>query len=741
MARYVYFFGAGKPEGKGLGKKLLGGKGANLMEMAELGIPVPPGIILTTEACNSYSATGKFPDGLDDELMKRLADLEATQGRSFGATTKPLLVSVRSGAPVSMPGMMDTILNLGLNHATVQTMVDETRNPRFVYDSYRRFIQMFSDVVLGLDHDKFEHILEKHKRQAGAAHDTDLKAEHLQAIIKDYLEVVKADSGAEFPQDVRLQLRKAVEAVFRSWNTERAVFYRKLNGIPDDLGTAVVVQSMVFGNMGDDSATGVAFTRNPSTGERRFYGEYLLNAQGEDVVAGIRTPQPIAHLEKDMPEAYKELFDIQLRLEKHFGDMQDLEFTIQQKRLYLLQTRSGKRTGVAALRVAIEMVQEGLIDKKAALLQVNPGAIPSLLAPIFVTKPKKQAIADGRLLAVGLNAGPGAASGKVVLDSLTAQERAGRGDRVILVRQETSPEDIMGMESAEGVLTARGGMTSHAAVVARGMNKPCVVGCSALRIDAKAGTMVVTAKDGTSVTLKEGEEISIDGSTGEVIRGLLPTEASEIDQALSGTLAGESTLAKYFLTLMEWADAERRLKVRANADTPRDAKVARAYGAQGIGLCRTEHMFFEGERIVAMRQMILSNTVDERKKALEKLLPYQRADFIGLFEVMDGLPVTIRLLDPPLHEFLPHSAEQDLELSKRINVSPEEIKRRVKSLKEENPMLGHRGCRLGITFPEITVIQARAIMEAAVAVKKKGTAVHPEIMIPLVGHVRELKLQ
>ncbi len=738
MAKYLYVFGSGKTEGQGLGKKILGGKGANLMEMARLGIPVPPGMIITTEACNSYSASHKFPRGLEEEIAAGILDLETGVGRKFGDN---LLVSVRSGAPVSMPGMMDTILNLGLNDHTVAEMIRSTGNARFVYDSYRRFIQMFGDVVMGLEHHDFEKILEKHKTAAGVHNDTELTVDHLKGIIADYLSLVKHDTGEEFPQDVRVQLRRSVEAVFRSWGNERAVFYRKLNGIPDDLGTAVVIQSMVFGNMGDDSATGVAFTRNPSTGERKFYGEYLLNAQGEDVVAGIRTPRPIQELSQDMPEVYRQLDEIQQRLEKHFGDMQDLEFTIQQKKLYLLQTRSGKRTGIAALRVAIEMVQEGLIDRKAALLQVNPEAIPSLLAPIFVLGPKQDAVKNGKLLAIGLNAGPGAASGKLVFTSLAAQEQAGQGEKVVLVRQETSPEDIMGMESAQGVLTARGGMTSHAAVVARGMNKPCVVGCSAIRIDLAEGTMIVKKKDGTVAKLKEGEEISIDGSTGEVIQGMLPTESSEIDQALSGTLKTESAVAKYFQTLMQWADAERRLKIRANADTPRDARVARAYGAEGIGLCRTEHMFFEGPRLIVMREMILADTVAEREAALAKLLPYQKADFVGLFEAMEGLPVTIRLLDPPLHEFLPHTYEQDLELSKHINLTPADIKRRAKSLKEENPMLGHRGCRLGITFPEITRMQARAILEAAADVQKRGIVVLPEIMIPLVGHARELKLQ
>lgn len=741
MTRYVYFFGEGRAEGLQLGKATLGGKGANLSEMAQLGIPVPPGIIITTEACRSYSAAGRSPEGLFAETLNALKEVERAAGKQFGSSENPLLVSVRSGAPVSMPGMMDTILNLGLNRDTLAALIRATGNPRFVWDSYRRFIQMFSNVVLDVDHDEFEEILDAHKHRAGVRLDTELDAAALEAVTADYLKRVEQKIGRPFPQDVTEQLELAIEAVFRSWNNERAIFYRRMNRISDALGTAVCVQSMVFGNMGDDSATGVAFTRNPSTGERKFYGEYLLNAQGEDVVAGIRTPRPIAELEHDLPEAFRQLVEIQARLESHFGDMQDIEFTIEKQRLYMLQTRSGKRTSFAALRVAVEMVEEGLIDKKTALLRVPPDSIPALLAPVFPGKAKADAIAEGRLLAKGLNAGPGAASAAAIFDPAKARLRADRGEKSVLVRTETSPEDIIGMEAAEGILTARGGMTSHAAVVARGMNKPCVVGCSAIRVDKERNVLVVHRENGEELILNEGDPISIDGSTGEVILGALPTEPSEIDQHLHGKLAGPSRLAEEFLKLMEWTEEFRTLDIRANAETPRDAREARLYGAQGIGLCRTEHMFFGEDRIVAMREMIMAESVADREAALAKLLPFQRADFIELFEVMAGFPVTIRLLDPPLHEFLPHSREQDEELAKRINVSAARIRERSKALNESNPMLGHRGCRLGISYPEITRMQSRAIFEAAAEMKKRGQDVIPEIMVPLVGHSRELELQ
>ena len=746
MKEKVYLFSEERAEGKELGRNILGGKGANLIEMAGLGIPVPPGIVITTDACKEYIEKKHSTNGLSEDLKKeikcKLQDLENSlpEARKLGSETKPLLVSVRSGAPVSMPGMMDTILNLGLNQKTVEGLSEETENEQFALDSYRRFIQMFGNVVLEIDHSEFEQILENHKKQEGIQQDFELKAQSIRRIIDDYQELIHKKTGKDFPEDTTEQLHQAIEAVFSSWNNERAVFYRRLNNIPHDLGTAVTIQSMVFGNMGNDSATGVAFTRDPSTGEKSFYGEYLINAQGEDVVAGIRTPKPISLLEKDMPSAYQKLFSIQERLEDHFRDMQDIEFTIQQNKLYLLQTRNGKRTSAASLRIAVEMYNEGKIDVKKALMQVDPTGLPSLLTPVFSTQLKQNAIQEGKLIGRGLNAGPGAASGTIILDSSRARQASTKGEKVILVRAETSPEDIIGMQHSVGILTARGGMTSHAAVVARGMNKPCIVGCSSLRIDLK-GKSIRFITDEREVELKEGDELSIDGSSGEIIQGSLSTEPSEIDQLMNQKVDKPSLTAKYFLTIMEWADKYRRLMIRANADTPQDAKTARFYGAQGIGLCRTEHMFFEKDRIMMMRQMILAENQNERKKVLSRLLEYQKDDFIHIFEVMEGLPVTIRLLDPPLHEFLPHSHEQDVELSKHINLSPEEIYRRSKLHKEDNPMLGHRGCRLGITFPEITQTQARAVLEAASIVQKKGIRAYPEIMVPLVGHPKEFVLQ
>ena len=738
---YVYFFGESRAEGRGLGKKLLGGKGANLTEMAHLGIPVPPGFVINTRACNYYNEKSEFPAGLLDEVLKKLKDLEVSTECTFGDAKKPLLVSVRSGAAISMPGMMDTILNLGLNPETVRGMAELTGNERFAWDSYRRFIQMFGNVVLEMNSEDFESLLEQYKREAGVVQDTELDAVQLQNLSADYRALVKEKTGTDFPLDVSEQLKQAIEAVFRSWNNERAIIYRKMNHIPDDLGTAVTVQSMVFGNMGDDSGTGVAFTRNPSTGERVFFGEYLLNAQGEDVVAGIRTPHPISDLEKDMPEVYKKLMDIQSRLEKHFKDMQDIEFTIQQKKLYLLQTRNGKRTGVAALRAAVEMVDEGLIDSRTALLRMDAGTVPSLLAPVFDPLGKKKAIEEGRLAAKGLNAGPGAASATVIFTSGGAAEKAAAGEKVILVRKETSPEDIAGMQAAEGILTARGGMTSHAAVVARGMNKPCVVGCSAMRILKEKGVAEIKKADGSVIEIREGDQISIDGGTGEVIIGQIDTVPSEIDRVMNEEGGGSSMLADYFIRFMGWADEVRRLGVRTNADTPGDARNARKYGAEGIGLCRTEHMFFEGERIASMREMVIAETPAEREAALDKLLPYQRDDFIGLFREMEGMPVTIRLLDPPLHEFLPHNRAEDQALADKLGVPLERVKSRAKQLYELNPMLGHRGVRLGITYPEMTRMQSRAIFEAAAALNKEGMSVIPEVMVPLVGNVKELKLQ
>ncbi|MBX7057156.1 MAG: pyruvate, phosphate dikinase [Leptospirales bacterium] len=737
----VYSFGAGNEAPRDLGKMELGGKGINLAEMSRLGIPVPPGLTVMTEACRNYMRDKRMPPELMQQVRKALAEVEKSVGKVLGDPKNPLLLSVRSGAPVSMPGMMDTILNLGLNESTLQGLIQSTGAERFAWDSYRRFIQMFGDVVLGVDHDEFEKLLDGIKAERGATLDTELDAGALRELIGRYRQLVREKTERDFPDDVNLQLELSIEAVFRSWGNDRAVFYRRMNRIPDELGTAVTVQCMVFGNMGDDSGTGVAFTRDPSTGEHKFYGEYLMNAQGEDVVAGIRTPHPIAHLDRDMPAAYRQLTEIQARLEKHFGDMQDLEFTIEREKLYLLQTRSGKRTGFAALRIAVDMVKEGVIDEKTAVMRVAPESLPALLAPVFHADEKAEAIRGGRLLARGLNAGPGAASAPAIFDPHLARERADRGEHSILVRTETSPEDIMGMECSEGILTARGGMTSHAAVVARGMNKPCVVGCQALRIDSERNMLIIKREDGSTAEIPEGQPISIDGATGEVISGSLSTTESEIDQYLQGKMTRRTRLVEEFELVMQWADRFRRLDVRANAETPRDAKAAMLYGARGIGLCRTEHMFFGEDRITAMREMIMAENLADREKALAKLLPFQRADFIELFETMSGFPVTVRLLDPPLHEFLPHSREQDEELAAHIGVSADHIKRRSRALAESNPMLGHRGCRLGITYPEITRMQARAIFEAAAEMKKRGHEVTPEIMVPLVGHARELELQ
>lgn len=742
MSQRVFFFGEGRTDVDSQDKKVLGGKGANLCKMASLGVPVPPGLVLPTSVCNEYTEIKRLPDGLMEEIKTRLQEVNRETGRVFGGSQKPLLVSVRSGAPVSMPGMMDTILNLGLNEETKRGLALETGNDRFVEDSHRRFIQMFGNVVMGIKHELFEEILEEHKEKAGAAVDTELDAAALRELIQEYRLLVKKESGEKFPDDPWLQLEKAVEAVFRSWNNERAIYYRRMHAIPDALGTAVNIQSMVFGNMGEDSGTGVAFTRNPSTGEKKFYGEYLMNAQGEDVVAGIRTPQPIEQLKLDQPEAYEQLLGIQKRLEGHFQDMQDIEFTIQQGRLYILQTRNGKRTGFAALKIACDMVDEGVLQPAQAITRLNPESVPSLLAQVFDPKEKSQAIAQGRVMGKGLNAGPGAASGFVVFSSQKAHEYRMAGKKSILVRTETSPEDISGMEAAEGILTSRGGMTSHAAVVARGMNKPCIVGCSALRVDEKKGIMYFVTDDNASVQLSEGDELSIDGGTGEVILGLIKTRESEIHQALEGLInAEESEIARNFKRMMEWSDGSRVLKIRTNADTPKDARVARMFGAEGIGLCRTEHMFFEGDRILAMQEMILASGVEQRKKALEKILPYQKEDFKGIFEVMDGFPVTIRLLDPPLHEFLPREDEDFQRLAVSLGIDVDTIRVRASELHEQNPMLGHRGCRLGITYPEITEMQVRAILEAACEAEAAGIDVKPEIMVPLVGKSEELALQ
>ncbi len=745
MKKYVYFFGNGKAEGRADMKDLLGGKGANLAEMTNLGIPVPAGFTISTEVCTYYYQHNyTYPEGLEDQVMEALRKTEEAMGAKFGDPENPLLVSVRSGARVSMPGMMDTVLNLGLNDETVQGLIKKTNNPRFGYDSYRRFVQMYGDVVLGLkpeseaEIDPFEKILEEKKKARGVQYDTELTADDLKELVVEFKQLIKEKTGQDFPEDPMDQLWGAIGAVFRSWDNERAKVYRKLNNIPDEWGTAVNVVSMVFGNMGDDSGTGVAFSRDPATGEKRLYGEFLINAQGEDVVAGIRTPIPIEKLADIMPDVYKELEGIAEKLERHYRDMQDMEFTIQKGKLWMLQTRVGKRTGFAAFRIAVDMVEEGLITKEEALLRVEPDQLNQLLRPIFNAEEKKQAIAEGRLLAKGLNAGPGAASGRVVFSATDAVEWAKKGDPVILVRIETSPEDIKGMSAAVGILTARGGMTSHAALVGRQMGKVCIVGAESLVIDYKAKEFRVGGK-----VVKEGDWISIDGTTGEVIEGKISTKPSEVLQVLlEKTLKPEESRTYHtYEQMMKWADEFRRLGVRTNADQPDQAATAIAFGAEGIGLCRTEHMFFGGDRIKAVREMIIADTSDDRRKALAKLLPMQREDFIGIFKVMEDRPVTIRTLDPPLHEFLPHTDKELQELADDLGVPFQKIKERVESLKEFNPMLGHRGCRLGITYPEITEMQAQAILEAACEVKKQGIDVKPEIMIPLVSHVNELKEQ
>jgi pyruvate,orthophosphate dikinase len=714
--KWVYFFGNGQTDGQQGNRNLVGGKGANLAEMVALGIPVPAGFTITTEACTSFYANGeRWPDGLEEQVKENLARVEEVMGAKFGDVSNPLLVSVRSGARVSMPGMMDTVLNLGLNDETVAALAEKTGNPRFAWDSYRRFIQMYGDVVMGVEHDFFEEALQAVKDERGAKLDTDLDTEGLQEVVRRYKDVVEKHAGRLFPNDPYEQLRGAIDAVFRSWNNARAIRYRKIHDIPGDWGTAVNVQTMVFGNMGETSGTGVAFTRDPSTGENVFYGEYLMNAQGEDVVAGIRTPHKISKLKEDMPEVYAELESIYKKLELHYRDMQDIEFTIQEGKLYMLQTRNGKRTATAAVRIAVEMAHEGLIDKQTAVMRVDPNQIDQLLHPMIDPKAKYEALAKG------LPASPGAAVGRLVFTAHEAEEWANRGEKVILARTETSPEDIGGMDVAEGILTSRGGMTSHAAVVARGMGKCCVAGVGAAKIDEAEKTLTVG-----STVLKEGDWVTLNGTTGELIVGKLDL----VDAEVTG----------YFGELMEWADEFRSLGVRTNADTPHDAQVARDFGAEGIGLCRTEHMFFEGDRIKAVRQMILAKDQAGREKALEKLLPYQKGDFKEIFKVMQGLPVTVRLLDPPLHEFVPHEDAAIQELAEEMGVTFEELKQTVHGLIEMNPMLGHRGCRLGVTYPEIYAMQARAIFEAAAELTKEGIEVLPEVMIPLVGTEEELRL-
>ncbi len=727
--QWVYFFGNGQADGNSQLKNLLGGKGANLAEMNRLGIPVPPGFTITTEVCTAYYRNqSQYPEELKKQVQEKLDQVSTTMSRRFGDPENPLLLSVRSGARISMPGMMDTVLNLGLNDTTVKGLSSSSGDDRFAYDSYRRFIQMYSDVVLDLDRSHFEHLIEEKKAAREVRLDTELKAEDWQDLVESFKAYVKKMTGKDFPQDPHEQLWGAIGAVFQSWMNKRAIEYRRINQIPEEWGTAVNVQAMVFGNMGEDCATGVAFTRDPSTGEKIFYGEFLVNAQGEDVVAGIRTPQPInlrvkerdqsslPSMEEVMPPCYQELVNIYQKLEAHYQDMQDIEFTIEKDKVWLLQTRNGKRTAQAAVKIAVDMAKEGVIDKKTAVLRVDPAQIDQLLHPSLDPKAEKN------LMGKGLPASPGAASGRVVFTAEEAIEWSDQGKDVILVRLETSPEDIHGMHVAKGILTARGGMTSHAAVVARGMGKCCITGCEALQIDSKNKQFSLNGHQ-----ISQGDEITLDGSTGEVILGKVPTTAAK--------LSGE------FAELMTWVDEYRRLKVRTNADTPEDTAVARRFGAEGIGLCRTEHMFFEEDRIGAVREMILAENIEGRKKALAKILPMQKGDFLEIFREMKGFPVTIRLLDPPLHEFLPHTEEEIQQVAQKLNRNADEIRKKLTTLNEFNPMLGHRGCRLGITYPEIYEMQTRAIMEAACElVKNEGFEIIPEIMIPLVGHVNELAL-
>jgi pyruvate,orthophosphate dikinase len=734
----VYAFGGDAAEGAGKGKELLGGKGYGLAEMSRLGIPVPPGFTITTAVCNAYQAAGgKYPDGLRDEVDGQLRALESRLGKRFGDPADPLLVSVRSGAPMSMPGMMDTILNLGLNDAIVEAQIKKGVSPRFVLDSYRRLLSMYGDVVLGVAHHSFEEVLTAARQQAGVATDAELSREALSEVACKFAGLISA-AGQAFPQDPREQLWGAIGAVFESWNNRRAREYRRLNGIPDHLGTAVNVQAMVFGNLGDDCATGVAFTRNPATGEKGVYGEYLTNAQGEDVVAGIRTPKGIAAgagnpgLGADFPAAHRGLEEVCRNLEAHFHDMQDVEFTIQHGTLYMLQPRTGKRTGPAAVRTAVDMVEEGLIGPDEALKRVEPQHLEQLLAPVFDPAEKTKAVAAGRLLARGLPAGPGAAAGRIALTAERAAEMAASGP-VLLVRAETSPEDIVGMHASTGILTSRGGMTSHAAVVARGMGKPCIVGASELVVDEAAGEVHAAGK-----VLHEGDSLSIDGSTGEVIAGALAPRPSEVVQVLIEGAAISSPSVDAFVKLLGWADERRRLKVRANADTPRDARAARAFGAEGIGLCRTEHMFFDEERISWVRRMILAKSPEESAAAIARLLPMQQGDFEQIFAALSGLPITVRLLDPPLHEFLPHGEKALQQLAESMGIPAEEVQSRAAALAEANPMLGHRGCRLGLTTPELYAMQVEAITRAACVRVRAGDEVLPEIMMPLVGSEEEM---
>jgi pyruvate,orthophosphate dikinase len=716
--KHVYFFGGKSADGNGKQKELLGGKGANLAEMCLIGIPVPPGFTITTEVCAAYYENGKkIPEEAIPQIDEALKKVESTFGKKFGDTTDPLLVSVRSGAALSMPGMMNTILNLGLTDASVEGLAKKTGNPRFAYDSYRRLIDMFGSTAMGVEHEHFEHEIHRMKDEKKVKLDTDLSADDLKELVKRYKAAYKKHVGDDFPQDPRKQLLLAINAVFNSWNGNKAVQYRRIERITGLKGTAVNVQAMVFGNMGNSSGTGVAFTRDPNTGENIFYGDYLINAQGEDVVAGIRTPEPIAQLNDEMPKVYQQLVEIREKLEKHYKEMQDVEFTVQEGVLYMLQTRTGKRTGTAAARIAVEMVKEKLIDETTAVKRVNPDSLNHLLLPQLDPKAKAKPVAQG------IAASPGAASGKVLLSAEAVVQHYEKfpNDPILLVRKETSPEDVAGMHLAKGILTSTGGKASHAAVVARGWGKPCVVGCEAIKID-EANQQIAVA----GIVVKAGEFVTINGTTGDVMVGKVPTVAP--------TMTGD------FATLMTWADKSRKLKIRTNADTPADAAKAREFGAEGIGLCRTEHMFFGDDRIIAMREMILASDEAGRKAALAKIEPYQKADFVGIFEAMDGFPVTIRLLDPPLHEFLPHDARGQEEVARSLGVTVGKIKERVDELHEFNPMMGFRGCRLPVVFPEIGDMQVRAIIEAAIEVKKKGKHVLPEIMIPLVGMVEELTM-
>ena len=718
--KMVYFFGNGKAEGSAKDKTLLGGKGANLAEMTNIGLPVPPGFTITTECCAGYYKAGqKFPEGLVEQIDENLRQLEQTLGKKLGDPNNPLLVSCRSGAAVSMPGMMDTVLNIGLTEKMIDSFASQCGNPRFAWDAWRRLINMFGDTVMGVDHHHFEHELSAVKAKRKVKLDTELNVEDLQEVCRRYLKVYEKHTREKFPTDPREQILKSVMAVFQSWNSQRAIKYRQLNEISGLAGTAVNVQAMVFGNMGEDCATGVCFTRDPSTGENVFYGEFLINAQGEDVVAGIRTPQEIIKMGNVLPDAYAELLRVKDLLEKHFKDVQDMEFTVEHNRFYMLQTRNGKRTAQAAVRIAVEMVREKLIDQNTAILRVDPASLDQLLHPSFDPKAKRDVVAKG------LPASPGAAVGKLAFTAEEAERRFKDGEKVILVRKETSPEDIGGMQTAVGILTSTGGMTSHAAVVARGMGKPCVAGCGELNIDASTGIVTVRDAAGKVRKFSRKDVISLNGSTGEVFAGAVPT--------VKPSVTGD------FSTLMSWADAARKLNVRTNADTPNDAKVARDFGAEGIGLCRTEHMFFEGDRIIAMREMIMAENEKDRRAALKKLLPYQKKDFVGIFKAMDGLPVTIRLLDPPLHEFLPHEDKNQRQMAKEMKVPLEKVKRRVSELHEANPMLGFRGCRLAVIFPEIQEMQVRAIFQAACEVAAKGVKVSPEVMIPIVNTVKELE--